>query len=132
MSRYLLDTNVVISILNNPHSLPAQRLRQHAPADVYISCIVEYELFYGAFKSQRRAENVALVDALRFDILEFDSQDARQAGAIRADLAMAGQPIGPYDILIAGQAKARNLVLVSHNLAEFRRVPGLQVEDWEV
>jgi len=75
--------------------------------------------------------NVARVDALQFPVLEFDQEDARQAGEIRAHLASKGTPIGPFDVLIAGQAKARNLTLVTHNTSEFRRVEGLRVEDWK-
>jgi tRNA(fMet)-specific endonuclease VapC len=74
---------------------------------------------------------VARVDALRFAVLEFDQEDGRQAGEIRAHLASKGTPIGPYDVLIAGQAKARKLTLVTHNTIEFKRVPGLKVEDWK-
>ena len=73
---------------------------------------------------------MARVDALQFPVLEFDQEDARQAGEIRAHLASKGTPIGPYDVLIAGQAKARNLTLVTHNTTEFQRVEGLRVEDW--
>jgi tRNA(fMet)-specific endonuclease VapC len=72
------------------------------------------------------------IDALRFEIVEFDQEDARRAGEIRAALAKAGAPIGPYDVLIAGQALARSLTLVTHNVREFGRVEGLVVEDWEV
>lgn len=88
-------------------------------------------LYYGAFKSQRVEKNVARVDALQFPVLEFDQEDARQAGEIRAQLASKGTPIGPYDVLIAGQAKARKLTLVTHNTTEFQRVSGLRVEDWK-
>jgi tRNA(fMet)-specific endonuclease VapC len=70
------------------------------------------------------------VDALQFPVLEFDQEDARQAGEVRVNLASKGTPIGPYDVLIAGQAKARKLTLVTHNTTEFQRVPGLKVEDW--
>ncbi len=87
--------------------------------------------YYGAFKSQRADKNVARVSALQFPVLEFDHDDARQAGEIRAHLASKGTPIGPYDVLIAGQAKARKLTLVTHNTTEFTRVPGLKVEDWK-
>jgi tRNA(fMet)-specific endonuclease VapC len=76
-------------------------------------------------------KNVARVDALQFPVLEFDQEDARQAGEVRAHLASKGTPIGPYDVLIAGQAKARKLTLVTHNTTEFQRVPGLKVEDWK-
>ncbi len=62
--------------------------------------------------------------------IEFDKEDARQAGKIRALLASKGTPIGPYDVLIAGQAMARNMVLVTRNTDEFERIPGLRLEDW--
>lgn len=131
MSRYLLDTNVIIALLKDRDSPPSLRVRQHRPSEICISSIVLHELFYGAFKSQRTARNVALVESLRFEVLDFDPEDARQAGEIRAILALGGTPIGPYDVLIAGQAKARDLILVTHNTAEFGRVPGLRIEDWE-
>jgi tRNA(fMet)-specific endonuclease VapC len=129
--RYLLDANVIIGLLNDAGSKLAQRARQERPADIAISAIVAHELFYGAFKSRRASHNVALVDSLQLAVLEFDKEDARQAGEIRAALALRGTPIGPYDVLIAGQAKARNLTLVTHNTDEFGRVPGLRLEDWQ-
>ena len=127
---YLLDANAVIAILNDRESSVAQRARAEAPLDVAISAIVIHELYYGAFKSQRVTRNVALVDALQFEVLEFDQDDAKHAGEIRALLAKRGTPIGPYDILIAGQAKARQLTLITHNTSEFSRVPGLRIRDW--
>ena len=90
-----------------------------------------HELFFGAYKSQRMAHNLARVESLQFEVLDLDKEDARHAGDIRAMLAKAGTPIGPYDVLIAGQAKARDLTLITHNTAEFRRVAGLRVEDWQ-
>ena len=128
--RYLLDANVVIALLNDVASKAAKRARRVKPGDVAISASVAHELFYVAFKSQRANRNVALVDALRFVVLDFDKEDARQSGQIRALLAGKGTPIGPYDVLIAGQAIARNLTLVTHNTDEFRRVPGLRIENW--
>lgn len=101
---------------------------QRTPA--FRPSIVAHELFYGAFKSQRAGRNVALVDSLQFEVLEFDKEDARQAGHIRAYLALIGTPIGPYDVLIAGQAKARNMILVTGNTDEFQRVEGLVIENW--
>jgi tRNA(fMet)-specific endonuclease VapC len=101
------------------------------PQDVGISAIVAHELYDGAFKSQRASRKVALVDALQFEVVEFDHEDARHAGEVRALLAARGAPIGPFDVLIAGQAKARELILVTHNTAEFGRVAGLRLEDWE-
>jgi tRNA(fMet)-specific endonuclease VapC len=131
VTRYLLDANAVIELLNDPASKLAQRLRQERLGDVAISAIVVHELYYGAFKSRRTSQNVALIDALRFSVLEFDREDARKAGEIRAYLASKGTPIGLYDVLIAGQSAARNLILVTHNTGEFGRVPGLRIEDWE-
>ena len=128
---FLLDTNAVIALLNDGTSKLAQRARQHLPADIGISAIVSHELFYGAFKSKRADQNIALVDSLRFVVVDFDKEDSRHAGAIRAALGALGSTIGPFDVLIAGQARARNLTLVSHNTREFSRVPGLLVEDWE-
>ncbi len=129
--RYLLDANAVIALLNDTTSPIARRTRRHAPRDIGISAVVIQELYYGAFKSQRVEQNVARVDALQFPVLEFDQEDARHAGEIRAHLASKGTPIGPYDVLIAGQANARELTLVTHNTTEFQRVPGLKVEDWK-
>lgn len=129
---YLLDANAVIALLNDTKSLTARRARRHKPQDVGISAIVAHELYYGAFKSQRAARNLALVDALQFEVVEFDHEDARQSGEVRALLAARGTPIGPYDVLIAGQARARALTLVTHNTTEFGRVPGLRIEDWEL
>jgi len=128
--RYLLDANAVIGLLNDAASSLAQRARREKPADIAISAIESHELFYGAFKSRRAVQNVGLVDALQFAVLEFDKEDARQAGKIRALLASKGTPIGPYDVLIAGQAMARNMVLVTRNTDEFERIPGLRLEDW--
>ena len=129
--RYLLDANVVIALLNNNVPALARRARQEGLGDIAISAIVMHELFYGAFKSSRATHNIAVVDSLQFHVLEFDREDARQAGAVRALLAAKGTPVGPYDVLIAGQAVARNLVLVTNNTNEFARVPGLHIEDWQ-
>jgi tRNA(fMet)-specific endonuclease VapC len=129
--RYLLDANAVIALLNDTTSAIARRIRRYAPRDFGVSAVVIHELYYGAFKSQRVEKNVARVVRLQFPVLEFDEEDARQAGEIRAYLASKGTPIGSYDVLIAGQTKARKLTLVTHNTTEFERVPGLRVEDWK-
>ena len=128
--RYLLDANILIGLLNDAGSKLARRARREKPADVAISAIVAHELFYGAFKSARATRNVALIDSLQFTVVEFDLEDARHAGEIRAMLASIGKPIGPYDVLIAGQARARDLTLITRNNDEFRRVPGLRIADW--
>ena len=87
---------------------------------------------YGAYKSERTKRNVALLDQMQFERVPFDGADARMAGEIRARLEALGQPIGPYDLLIAGQACSRGLVLVTANTGEFERVEDLRCEDWSV
>ena len=128
--RYLLDTNAVIALFNHNEALKT-KLKACAPAEVCISSLVAHELYYGAYKSQRREHNVAKVDNLPFEVLEFDKEDACKAGEIRAALALGGSPIGPYDVLIAGQALARNLTLISHNVKEFSRIAELSLENWQ-
>lgn len=127
---YLLDTNAVIAALKG-HAGILRRIKTHSPQDVAMSSIVAHELYYGAFRSARLQENLARVDALQFPVLEFDRDDARCAGEIRALLASAGSPIGPYDVLIAGQALSRSLILVTRNGREFSRIGELTIEDWE-
>ena len=128
--RFLLDSNAVIALLKGQAGF-LNRLRQYQPQDFGISAVVAHELYYGAYKGQRKSENLARVAGLQFEVLEFDREDARAAGELRASLAVSGTPIGPYDVLIAGQALARSLILVTHNTSEFQRVPGLPIEDWE-
>lgn len=129
--QFLLDSNAVIALLNDPVGNVARRARQYQPVELGISAIVMHELFYGAFKSQRRERNLALVDGLRLEVVPFDADDARHAGEIRALLAVQGTPIGGYDVLIAGQARARSLTLITRNMREFGRVDGLTAQDWE-
>lgn len=128
--RYLLDTNAVISLLNEPGGPVSQRVRTLTPSDFGLSSIVVHELYFGAYKSQRRDRNLTLVDNLRFEVVPFDQEDARHAGDIRAALAAQGIPIGGYDVLIAGQARARALTLVTRNVREFQRVDGLLLDNW--
>lgn len=128
--KFLLDTNEVIAILKGHEGFLA-RLRQYRPVDFGLPSIVAHELFYGACKSQRVDENLRRVEGLQFETVSFDREDARCAGELRARLAASGTPIGPYDVLIAGQALARHLTVVTRNLREFTRIEGLLVEDWE-
>ena len=127
--KYLLDANAVIAMLKG-EPIMLERLRAHLPSDFGLPSIVAHELFYAAYNSQRAAANLARVEALQFEVVPFDAEDAQHAGEIRAQLAAVGTPIGPYDALIAGQARARSLILVTHNIREFARVAHLTVEDW--
>jgi tRNA(fMet)-specific endonuclease VapC len=129
--RYLLDANAVVGLLNDRPLNLVRRARQVPISDMAIPAIAIHELFHGAFRSRRGQQNVDKIEALQFQVIDFDRDDARQAGEIRALLAAQGTPIGPYDVLIAGQAVARNATLVTRNIREFARVPRLQVENWE-
>lgn len=128
--KYLLDTNAIIAILKGQPAFLA-RIRRRDPQDFGIPAIVAHELFYGAHKGYRTVENLARVDALLFEVVDFDRDDARRAGELRAVLTTRGTPIGPYDVLIAGQALARSLILITRNTREFDRVKGLRLENWE-
>src|SRR5258708_5499616 len=108
---YLLDTNVVILLSKGLPGLQ-RRIRQTVLTDVGLSVIVLHELYFGTYKGQRIAANLDAIGDLSFNIVDFDKEDARSAGEIRASLAATGHPIGPYDVLIAGQAVARRLILV--------------------
>ena len=131
MSQFLLDTNAVIALLKTNDSAVRRRIRENSPKDVFISTVVMFELYYGAYRSARAQRNLELLENILLPKLEFDSGDAMAAGQIRAILAEAGTPKGPYDVLIAGQALSRGMCLITRNTREFQRVAGLQVTDWE-
>src|SRR5215468_1339523 len=131
---YCLDTNAAIAILKGSPPQVIARMRHALAGDeVALSCVVLYELHDGAAKSARRTENeerLATLLGAPIAVLAFDAEDAREAGDIRAVLAKARTPIGPYDILIAAQARRRGATLVTAHKRQFARVPRLQVEDW--
>lgn len=131
---FLLDTNACIKILNNASPLLISRLKSHHPSELKLSAVVKGELLYGARKSSRPAENLrVLMDFFEpFRSLPFDDSCSEQYGLIRSELERLGRPIGPYDMMIAATALANELTLVTHNVDEFSRVPGLRWEDWEV
>lgn len=132
MTLRLLDTNAVIVMMMRRSDILLRRVEACEPGTLGVSSIVAHELYYGAYRSQKVAFNLETLRLLFADItiLDLDREDARVAGDIRADLARQGTPIGPYDVLIAGQAKARNLTLITNNTDEFSRVAGLRIEDW--
>ena len=129
---YLLDTCTVIAALKSEPRRLLNRLVTLAPSRLFLSSLVHAELLYGAEKSLHRAQAHASLEVLArgFEPLPFDADCAMVYGRIRATLERKGAIIGPIDTLIAAQAVARDLVLVTDNLREFRRVPGLQCENW--
>ena len=129
---YLLDTNICIYVMKNSYPALTQKVFSFDPSDLCISSITVFELEYGAAKSNwgdktRQSMQMFLAP---FNIIDFDSKDAASAGIIRRYLEKQGSPIGPYDVQIAGQAVARSIVMITHNVGEFGRVPRLMVEDW--
>lgn len=129
--KYLLDTDTCIYALKQNRAVLGELLMKSRD-DVAVSVISEAELRTGAAKSASPAKTLRLVENFLapLTIVEFTSEDAAIYAQIRAKLERAGTPIGPLDTIIASQAVARNLTLVSNNEREFRRVPGLRVENW--
>lgn len=130
---YLLDTNACIGYLNGRAIGVRAQLQARPSQEIAVCSIVKAELYAGAGKSVEPVSTIARQQAflVNFVSLPFDDKAAEIFGHIRATLEKAGTPIGPYDMQIAAIAIANNLILVSHNVREFQRVPGLRVEDWE-
>ena len=132
---YLLDTNACIALINGAPPLVRNHFQKAARRNtqIYVPSVVTFELWYGIAKSARIALNTQRLRAFLsgpISLLPFDDEDAAAAGSVRAALEVLGRPIGAYDVLIAGQALARQLVLVTANVAEFSRVNGLSWQDW--
>jgi tRNA(fMet)-specific endonuclease VapC len=128
---YLLDTNTCIAAMRNL-PLVVRRVSGHSPQDLAVSAITSYELHTGVAKCAQPAKERTKVEMFLNTLLElpFDSKAATEAARLRALLESQGQMIGPYDVLLAGQALSAGLVLVTNNTGEFGRVPGLLLEDW--
>lgn len=133
MLKFMLDTNIcVFSIKSRPQSVrEAFTLHQ---SQMCISTITLMELIYGAEKSSNPDRNLAVIEgfAARLEVLSYDQAAAAHTGQLRAELARAGTPIGPYDQMIAGHARSLGLIVVTNNQREFKRVPGLRIEDWSL
>ena len=132
---FILDTNIIIAVMNRRDEAIDLRLQQEIAAGgpLIVPAPVLFELRYGAARSQYPARNHARIDEFMTaitEIIDFDEADAGEAGEIRAFLESQGAPIGPYDLLIAAQARRRGGVLVTLNRREFDRVPALMVTDW--
>ena len=130
--RVLLDTNICIYMIKNKPPEVRKHFEQFVPGDIAISSITVAELQYGVEKSAAKEKNALALEAflLPLEIVAFDMDSALVYGKIRAMLEKQGTPIGGMDMLIAAQAIAQNFALVTHNLKEFNRVPGLKCETW--
>jgi tRNA(fMet)-specific endonuclease VapC len=131
LSGYLLDTNIISDIIRNPFGLAARRIEAMAPKDICTSIIVAAELRYGCAK-KGSAKLLSKVESLleTIPVLPLDIPTDAEYGVIRAELEAAGQPIGSNDLLIGAHACALGLTLVTDNIREFGRIPGLHVENW--
>jgi tRNA(fMet)-specific endonuclease VapC len=130
--RYLLDTNICIYIIKKKPSSVLDHLEMLQPSDVTISSITLAELEYGIAKSTRPEQNREALSGFLtpFDILPFDEQAAYHYGEVRKDLEAKGQVIGSMDMMIAAHARSLGFPVVTNNEKEFKRVPGLIVENW--
>ena len=131
--RYLLDTNTCIRYMSGRAPNLREIFHSKAFADIVISSVTKAEMYFGSQKSQSPERSRAIQDEFfrNFDSLPFDDEAAEEYGSIRAYLERRGTPIGPHDMLLAATARAKGLIVVTHNTREFIRVPGLNIEDWE-
>ena len=133
--KYLLDTNACVQCMRKKgNPLVRQRLASHPPADVVVCSIVVGELCVGAAKNPNLPSEQAKVDAFLapFQSLPFDDVAARRYAELRADLEARGLPIADLDLMIAALALVHGLTLVTNNTADFSRISGLALEDWEI
>lgn len=129
---YCLDTNTCIYALKGMFPAIADRLSALRPDQIKVPAIVRAELLFGIAKSAHPRKTRSVVEAflMPFEILPFESRSANSYASIRATLETSGTPIGPNDLLIAATVLGHGATLVTHNIREFSRVPGLPCEDW--
>jgi tRNA(fMet)-specific endonuclease VapC len=132
VTTYLLDTDIAIELLRGRNIHVAEQLASRNRDSVFLSTVTVAELMFGALRSRKPQESIGLCRQFcsAFQLVELDQDAGERSGVIRADLESRGERIGAYDVLIAGIASARGHVLATHNVGEFGRVSGLQIEDW--
>jgi tRNA(fMet)-specific endonuclease VapC len=130
--RFCLDTNTCIDAMNGSCPGMARRFQAYVPEDIGVPAMVRAELLLGALGSRSPTRTTEIVEAFLapYELLPFDRAAAGHYADIRHELERRGLPIGPNDLVIAAVARCRTLTLVTHNRAEFGRVPGLVLEDW--
>jgi len=131
---YLLDTNICIFAIKKRPEIVLKRLKDKITDGIYISSLTVAELEFGVENSQRIENNrIALLKFLSiFNILNFDDSDAIDYGRLKTDLRKQGRVIGPIDMLLAAQALNKELIFVTNNVKEFKRVKRLKIEDWSI
>jgi tRNA(fMet)-specific endonuclease VapC len=131
MLQYMLDTNICIFTIKNKPREVCDTFKYHH-GQICISSITLMELIYGAEKSANKKKNLDIIEGFsaRLEVLTYDVSAAQHSGQLRAELARNGKSIGPYDQMIAGHARSKGLIIVTNNLREFERIPGLRSVDW--
>jgi tRNA(fMet)-specific endonuclease VapC len=131
MLKYLLDTNIVIYVIKR-RPIEVLSIFNENAGRMAISAVTLSELFHGAEKSAKVAQNLAVVEEFSslLEVLPYTAKASQHYGAIRSALERVGRPIGVNDLHIAAHARSEGLTLVTHNLGEFERVPGLLTENW--
>lgn len=132
MTHYLLNTNICIYIINQKPESVYKKFKKIKLENIFISSITEFELKYGVQKSLHFERNLKVLEEFLgyLNILQFVSKDASKAAKIRVELERVGKPIGPFDLLIASQALANKLTLVTNNEKEFARIKEIKMESW--
>jgi tRNA(fMet)-specific endonuclease VapC len=131
VTRYMLDTNIISDLIKNPHGKAAKRIARVGEDNVCTSIIAAAELRYGCAKSGSARLLKAVEDILgELPVLPFDVPADAEYGGIRAELEAAGRLIGSNDLLIAAHAYATGATIVTANAGEFKRIRGLNVENW--
>lgn len=131
MIRFLLDTDICI-YATRPDAHALRRRLDAAAGQLAMSAITFFDLAYGAYKSAHRDANLANLESMRekIRVLPLNETAAGSYGRLRAELERKGSPIGPHDLLIAAHALSAGLILVTNNVREFSRIPGLKLENW--
>jgi tRNA(fMet)-specific endonuclease VapC len=131
MLQYMLDTNICIYVIKNYPAELRERFNRLAE-QLCISSVTLGELHYGAEKSARRLENLQAIEhfTARLEVLAFGPKAAAHYGQIRAELERAGTPCGPHDMQIGAHARGEGLIVVTNNIREFARMPGVRTENW--
>jgi tRNA(fMet)-specific endonuclease VapC len=131
MLTYMLDTNICIYVMKNYPLALLEKFNSLAER-LCVSSITLGELHYGAEKSARRVDNLTAIEhfVARLDVLPFGAKAAAHYGQVRAELERAGTPCGPHDMQIGGHARSEGLIVVTNNMREFGRMPGIRAESW--
>ena len=131
MLKYMLDTNIVIYTIKNKPAKVREAFKKY-DGQMCMSAVTWGELIYGAERSSKPEQNLQVIESMaaRLEIMPFSDSAATHFGQLRAELYQNGNPIGPYDMMIAGHARSLGLTLVTNNMKEFTRVPGLRLVNW--